>query len=202
MDIKLIVANGKHAGQEIKINKDPFEIGKSSKCQLRPGGTGVERHHCVILRKTGYAGVRDLKTPSGTYVNEERITGERELHTGDKLRVGTLILEVQLTVGIGGNKKPKISSVREAATRAAEKQKEVRDKDDDVDIFAIFDEDVPSEEDLPSFVTKKRRSEDGNVSEDKKRDDDALAKEKKMQESTRNAAADTIKAILNQTKFK
>ena len=198
MDVKLVVKNGKHAGQEIRVNHSEFHIGKSSKCHLRPGGDGVARHHCTILRKEGYAGVRDLDTPDGTFVNEKRVEGERELKNGDQLRVGSLTFEVQLTVRISGKKKPKVNSISEAASRVS--QKNERKEDDELDIFAIFDEEAPTEEELPEFVRRKQRGpQEGRR---KEVDEDALAREKKLQESTRNAAADTIKAILNQAKLK
>lgn len=198
MDVKLVVKNGKHAGQEVRVNHSEYHIGKSSKCHLRPGGDGVERHHCTILRKEGYAGVRDLDTTSGTFVNEKRVEGEQELKNGDMLRVGSLTFEVQLTVGISGKKKPKVSSISEAASRIS--QKSEKKEDEDLDIFAIFDEEAPTEEELPEFVRRKQR-ETGEIRQ-KMVDEDALAREKKLQESTRNAAADTIKALLNQAKLK
>ncbi|MDO4571368.1 MAG: FHA domain-containing protein [Planctomycetia bacterium] len=200
MDVKLVVVGGKHAGQEIKITKDEFEIGKSPKCQLRPGGTDVERHHCKIVRREGYAGVRDLNTPSGTFVNEERIEGERELKNGDHLRIGVLTFEVQLTVGVSGKKMSKVQTISEAASRASQKKSAKKENpDDDLDVFAIFGEDEPTEEDLPSFITRAKSTESTEV-KSAEAEQDALAQEKRKQESTRNAAADTIKAMLNQAR--
>ena len=196
MDVKLVVAEGKHAGQEIKVLKDEFWIGKSSKCHLRPGGSQIGDKHCVIVRREGYAGVKDLGTPAGTFVNGEKVEGERALKNGDKLRIGGLTFEVQLSVGVSGDKKPKVRSIGEAADRAAQKKQTAPKPEAEIDIFAIFDEEVPTEEDLPDFM-KKRQA--GDQASDDAEEESALAKEKKMQESTRNAAADTIKAILGQT---
>lgn len=196
MDIKLIVAEGKLAGQEIPVTKDDFFIGKSKQCHLRPGGSKVGDKHCVIRKREGYASVKDFGTPAGTLINGERVEGEQPLKNGDKLQVGSLVFDVQITVEISGKKKPKVKSISEAASRVSQKAQEA--KEEDLDIFAIFDEEVPSEEDLPSFITRKHDedgSHGGSASEESE-----LEKEKKMQESTRNAAADTIKAILNQTR--
>ena len=65
--------------------------------------------------------VRDLKTQAGTFINGERVDGERELHNGDRLRVGQLEFEVQLTIAVGGKKKSAIHNIREAAARMVEK---------------------------------------------------------------------------------
>ncbi|MDO4550241.1 MAG: FHA domain-containing protein [Planctomycetia bacterium] len=196
MDVKLIVAEGKHTGQEIPVKKNQFFIGKSQKCHLRPGGTNVSDIHCVILQKEGYVGIKDLNSASGTFVNEERVQKEISLKNGDKLRIGTLLLEVQLTVGVSGDKKPKVRSISEAASRVSQKKQTPQGNGEDIDIFAIFEEERPSEEDLPSFIHKKKHTGESQAVENVRESD--LEKEKKMQESTRNAAADTIKAILGQ----
>ena len=201
MEVKLVVTAGKHAGQEIKITREFFEIGKSPKCQLRPGGDEVERHHCVLIQREGYAGIRDNKTAAGTFVNDQRVEGEQELKNGDVLRVGALSFEVQLTVGVSGKKMAKVQSISEAASRAAQKKAQKSHKeaeDEDLDVFAIFGEEEPSEEELPSFITRKKNTDDAEADGDSI---DPMSLEKKKQESTRNAAADTIKAILNQTKL-
>lgn len=196
MDIKLVVAEGKLAGQEIPVTKDDFFIGKAKQCHLRPGGSTVGDKHCVIHKREGSASVEDFGTPAGTLVNGERIAGEQPLKNGDKLQVGSLVFDVQLTVEVSGKKKPKVKSISEAASRVSQKAQAA--KEEDLDIFAIFDEEIPGEEDLPSFITRKRDEEGTGAAH--AGDDSDLEKEKKMQESTRNAAADTIKAILNQTR--
>lgn len=200
MDVKLVIADGKHAGQEIKVTKDAFYIGKSPKCHLRPGGSQVGEIHCAILRREGYAGVKDLGTPFGTFVNGEKVEGERAFKNGDKLRVGGLTFEVQLSVGVSGEKKPKVNSIQEAANRVSQKKQSAPKSDAEIDIFAIFEEEVPTEEDLPSFISRKKHA--GGQEDDQEKEETALDKEKKMQESTRNAAADTIKAILGQAIIK
>lgn len=207
MEVKLIVANGSHKGKEIKIARDVFEIGKSPRCQLSPGGEGVARHHCAIFRKEGYAAVKPIDAAEPTFINGKRIEKPQKLRNGDILKVGGLELEVQLTVGVSGQKLSKVQSVTEAAARVVEKRqiRETKAKaaggkdDDDLDLFAIFGEEAPTEEDLPSFITRKHRETNTEAAQ-VNQEDDALAKEKKMQESTRNAAGDAIKAMLRQAR--
>ena len=207
MDVKLVITNGLYKGKEIKITRDVFEIGKSPKCQLNPGGTGVARHHCAIFRKEGYAAVKPLDENFDTVINGKKVEKPQKLRNGDVLQVGALQFEIQLTVGVSGQKMSKVQSVSEAAARIAEKKNIEKSRkraagsteDDDLDVFAIFGEEAPSEEELPSFITRKNREEEqaevrGAVEED------AMAKEKKMQEATRSAAGDAIKAMLNQAR--
>lgn len=120
MELKLKVLDGKHAGQEVPVPGSKFFIGRAEDCQLRPGSDLISRHHCVVLADDGYVGVRDLGSKNGTYVNAERINGERELHCGDRLKVGPLEFEIILSTGVGGRKRPAVTGgIKEAATRAA-----------------------------------------------------------------------------------
>ena len=96
MELKLKVVEGKNAGQEIAVAGKKFFIGRAEDCHLRPGSDLISRHHCVLLIEDGYVGVRDFGSKNGTYVNDERVVGERELKAGDRLLVGPLRFEVQL----------------------------------------------------------------------------------------------------------
>ncbi len=77
----------------------------------------MSRKHCAILVEEGAAWIEDLGSTNHTYVNDQEIHERRELKNGDRIRVGMLGLEVQLTVSVGGERKPKVHSVQEAAAR-------------------------------------------------------------------------------------
>ncbi len=117
MEVKLIVSSGKQAGKAILVAGPTFLIGRGEECQLRPQSNLVSRKHCVITIEEGSAAIEDLGSTNHTYVNDEEIHERRELKNGDRLRVGMLGLDVQLTVSVGGQKKPKVHSVQEAAAR-------------------------------------------------------------------------------------
>ncbi len=208
VEVKLVVTNGARKGQEIKIARDIFEIGKSPRCQLALGGDGVGRHHCAIFRKEGYAAIKAVDPNESTFINGKRVENAQKLRNGDVLKVGAMEFEIQLTVGVSGQKMSKVQSVSEATARIVEKKQLKKTKaeaagakkeDDDLDIFAIFGEEVPTEEDRPLFMARKNQTE-VETAVKVNAEDDVLAKEKKMQESTRNAAGDAIKAMLNQSR--
>lgn len=119
MEITLLVANGKKAGQVVPVTGPKFFIGRAEDCHLRPRTDTVSRHHCAILYEGGFVLVRDLGSKNGTFVNDERIRPEAELKNGDRLRIGQLEFEVQMGTKIGGKKKPAVQSVQEAAVRTA-----------------------------------------------------------------------------------
>ena len=95
-------------------------IGRAEECQLRPRSDRVSRRHCEIFLEKGLAAIRDFGSKNGTFVNDERLQGERELKNGDHLKIGPLEFEVQLSVSVSGKRKPKVHNVQEAAARTVE----------------------------------------------------------------------------------
>ena len=120
MDLKLKVLEGKNVGQEIPVHGKKFFIGRAEDCNLRPGSELISRHHCVLLVEDGYIGVRDFGSKNGTYVNQERVVGERELKPGDRLTVGPLQFEVHVAHNLGAKKRPPVGDIKEAAARTAQ----------------------------------------------------------------------------------
>ena len=119
MELTLKLLSGSKAGQEIKIPVNKFLIGRADDCHLRPHSDTISRHHCVLLVEEGFCAVRDFGSRNGTLVNEEKIVGQHELRNGDRLKVGSLEFEVELSSSVGGKKRPKVKDVKDAAQRTA-----------------------------------------------------------------------------------
>jgi predicted component of type VI protein secretion system len=119
MDLKLRVLEGKNAGQEISVPGRKFLIGRAEDCHLRPGSDLISRHHCVLLIEEGYIGVRDFGSKNGTYINDERVVGERELKPGDRLTIGPLRFEIHVAHGLAAKKRPPVGDIKEAVARTA-----------------------------------------------------------------------------------
>lgn len=111
---------GKNAGQELPVPGPKFFIGRAEDCQLRPRSDLISRHHCVLLIEESFVAVRDFGSKNGTLINNERVVGERELKQGDRLSVGPLEFEVQVHAPAPSKKRPKVESIKEAAARTAE----------------------------------------------------------------------------------
>lgn len=120
MDIRLKVLEGASAGQQIRIDRPRFFIGRAEDCQLRPKSEMVSRHHCAVMIDESAVVLRDLGSRNGTLVNGERVIGERELLTGDQLQIGPLRFEVLISQAEVAKKRPKVSSIKEAVARTAE----------------------------------------------------------------------------------
>jgi predicted component of type VI protein secretion system len=138
MEVKLVIANGKQAGTEIPVKSAKFVIGRNEDCQLRPQSHMVSRKHCAILVEANSVVIEDLGSTNGTLVNGEKIAGRHELKTGDRIKVGLLEVDIQLSVALGGKWKPKVQSVQEAIARTAASASA---KDDDFDVSSWLGDD-------------------------------------------------------------
>ncbi len=85
-----VLTDGKVSGKTIPITLSQFLIGRDPQCQLRPASAIISKRHCVILVKNGIVMVRDFDSTNGTFVNDEPVKGQREVHDGDQLRIGPL----------------------------------------------------------------------------------------------------------------
>jgi pSer/pThr/pTyr-binding forkhead associated (FHA) protein len=94
MEVRLKVLVGKNVGQELLVPGPKFFVGRAEDCQLRPRSDLISRHHCVLLIEDDFVAVRDFGSKNGTLVNDQRIMGERELKSGDKLVIGPLEFQV------------------------------------------------------------------------------------------------------------
>jgi pSer/pThr/pTyr-binding forkhead associated (FHA) protein len=137
MEAKLVVRTGKRPGQEVPVRGPTFLIGREEGCHLRPQSPEVGPRHCEILVGEALLAVRDLGSQAGTFVNGQRVAGQRELRGGDLLRIGPLLFEVKIDIRIGGPKRPKVRSVQEAAARSAQV---LPHRNEDLDISEWLDE--------------------------------------------------------------
>jgi pSer/pThr/pTyr-binding forkhead associated (FHA) protein len=106
MKISLVVASGVHQGKPVPIPGTQFLIGRDEGCHLRPASPAISKKHCLLLVRGDKAFVRDMESTNGTFVNDEQITGERELADGDRLRVGPLDFSVILMPGSKADSTP------------------------------------------------------------------------------------------------
>jgi len=92
----LVLTQGKQEGKSIEIKLPQFLIGRDPQCHLRPASPMISKRHCAIIQKEGKAFIRDFGSTNGTFVNEEPVKGERELHNDDALKIGPIMFTVRL----------------------------------------------------------------------------------------------------------
>jgi len=92
----VVVSEGKASGQSIPVKLSQFIIGRDPQCHLRPASSVISKRHCALITKDGKVYVRDFDSTNGTFVNEQQIKGQRELKNGDVLKLGPVVLRVQM----------------------------------------------------------------------------------------------------------
>jgi hypothetical protein len=80
-------------GRAWRLNEKPLVIGwqvanGARALRLPAAAPGISRAHCTLTRRNGAVLVEDHST-YGTYVNEERVVGRTTLTVGDRLRLGS-----------------------------------------------------------------------------------------------------------------
>ena len=79
-------------GRAWSISESPLTVGwspnEARSLVLPSAAPGVSRAHCAIVRRNGSVLVEDRST-YGSFVNDERVVGQTVLTVGDRLRLGT-----------------------------------------------------------------------------------------------------------------
>lgn len=218
MKLSLVVAQGVHSGKAIPITVGEFLIGRDPQCQLRPASPAVSKQHAGITVRDGKVFVRDCGSTNGTFVNDEQVGGDREVHNGDKLKVGPLEFEIRIDVSavikpapakppsttdtVMGEatllEAPKITPKAAPQPKVAEKpvQKAVASSSDDQDAMAAMllgMDDEPTTQSPTIMGTFNPDSttvmEMPALSADKKPDAPAPVKEEKKKAGSDNSAA-------------
>lgn len=92
MILRYIDSNGKLV--DVELGPKMITIGRARQCDIVVPDAKVSRQHCVVRYWDGEFVVKDLKSRNGTFVNEHKIE-VAALHSGDTLRVGTLMFRVE-----------------------------------------------------------------------------------------------------------
>jgi DNA-binding CsgD family transcriptional regulator len=91
------------ARERVRLEGGRLTIGQSSTNDLHLAfDHTVSRVHAVLERVASSWCVRDLASRNGTFVNGERIWGERPLRDGDEIRVGGTRLVAHVEDPVGG----------------------------------------------------------------------------------------------------
>jgi pSer/pThr/pTyr-binding forkhead associated (FHA) protein len=80
-------------GRAWRISEQPLVIGwsveRTGRALVLPAASpGISRAHCTLLRRNGAVLVEDHST-YGSFVNDERVAGRTALTVGDRLRLGS-----------------------------------------------------------------------------------------------------------------
>jgi hypothetical protein len=97
-------------GRAWQLSERPLSVGwaaegSTRKLTLPSASPGVSRAHCTLVRRNGSVIVEDHST-YGSFVNEERVVGNTVLTVGDRLRLGTPGVTLELIQMVNDNGTP------------------------------------------------------------------------------------------------
>jgi predicted component of type VI protein secretion system len=143
MDYELVVIRGRSNSQTLKLSDGLTTLGRSEECNLRIRSSQVSRKHCELFEKNGRLIVKDLGSANGTYVNKEKVEGQRVLEHGDVLFLG----KVKLRVVKAGMPLPARPGKKAADTAVAEAALGL-DEEADAEAVAVDEEGEDEEFDI------------------------------------------------------
>ena len=80
------------AGSVMSVG-DEFSISRAAKCSLTLDDTFVSQHHASIVWKDRQYVATDAGSTNGTFINDQRLTQPVVLRPGDRVRIGSTVLE-------------------------------------------------------------------------------------------------------------
>ena len=78
----------------VSIEQDRINVGRDPHNEIVLEDASVSREHCLLERQGASILVKDRGTPNGTFVNNEYLSEPRELYEGDRVYVGSFLLEL------------------------------------------------------------------------------------------------------------
>jgi pSer/pThr/pTyr-binding forkhead associated (FHA) protein len=72
-----------------------IEIGRADHCTIRLADTYASQVHARLSPRNGSWTIEDLGSTNGTFLNERRLESPSQVRSGDKIRIGTTVLELR-----------------------------------------------------------------------------------------------------------
>lgn len=87
----LTVIEGKYAHQHWVLDKDELIIGRDDICDIVLPERQISRQHIRIFKGETQYFLEDLASRNGTWVNNHKIEGTRELYDGDEIHIALAV---------------------------------------------------------------------------------------------------------------
>ena len=72
-----------------------MRIGRAAECEIRIDDTYASQEHARLFGKNGAWYIEDLGSTNGTSVNDQKLAAPAIVQPGDKIHVGTTVLELR-----------------------------------------------------------------------------------------------------------
>lgn len=87
----LRILSGKLKGKKLMLPEREIKLGSARTCALKQYGEGIAPEHCTLKPTPLGILVNDLNSETGTFIDNERISGEVLLEPGGLLKVGSML---------------------------------------------------------------------------------------------------------------
>jgi hypothetical protein len=94
-EVFLYAERGPGSGQLLPIAPGTLVLGRSSSADLRLPHASISRRHARLQRRGERFFLEDLGSQNGTYVDEERLSAEREVLLGQRIHIGPAVLRLR-----------------------------------------------------------------------------------------------------------
>jgi len=94
-EVFLYAERGPGAGQLLPVAPGSLVLGRSSSADLRLPHASISRRHARLLRRGERFFLEDLGSQNGTYLDEERLSCEREVLLGQRIHIGPAVLRLR-----------------------------------------------------------------------------------------------------------
>ena len=94
-EVFLYAERGPGSGQLLPIAPGTLVLGRSSSADLRLPHASISRRHARLQRRGERFFLEDLGSQNGTYVDEERLSSEREVLLGQRIHIGPAVLRLR-----------------------------------------------------------------------------------------------------------
>jgi hypothetical protein len=94
-EVFLYSERGPGAGQLLPIAPGSLVLGRSSSADLRLPHASISRRHARLQRRGERFFLEDLGSQNGTYLDEERLSSEREVLLGQRIHIGPAVLRLR-----------------------------------------------------------------------------------------------------------
>jgi predicted component of type VI protein secretion system len=95
-EIFLYAEHGPGTGQLLPVGEGALILGRSSSCDLRLPHASISRRHARLTRRGERLFLEDLGSQNGTFLDDERLAGPRELQVGQRIHIGPAVLRIRI----------------------------------------------------------------------------------------------------------
>lgn len=96
MDLRITVVSGAGTGTSHIFSEFPISIGRYPENDIVITDDIVSRRHAAIANENGQLMVIDLKSTNGTFVNKDKVDGQRLLDGSELIFIGYTGLKISI----------------------------------------------------------------------------------------------------------